>query len=346
MKPAATLDAYLTSLENGGTAHAPHIAGTVRCLAIAAVFLRHAISDGLCQSEKAGIPHTENSDGDIQHELDLDADDLFLNAARKAGLAYYASEEQTAEIVIDPSSPLAIAIDPLDGSSNIKANLSIGTIFSILPNLGDPVATFLQQGSRQLAAGFFIYGPQLSLVLTTGRGTSIFTFSQKMGTFVESVPSAVIPQETAVFSINASNYRHWDTAVRSYVDDCLQGQSGVRSKNFNMRWNASLVAEAYRILIHGGVFLYPRDERRGYKNGRLRIAYEANPISMLIEQAGGASTDGTSRILDITPSDLHERVPLIFGSREEVATVARYHIQPSAIGARHPLFGHRGLFRA
>lgn len=341
-----TIDAYLTSLSKGGAAHAERIATTVHSLVAAALHLRHAIADGLYEKEDANIPRTINKDGDLQHNLDLYADDLFLNAARKAGLAYYLSEERVDEIVIDASAPLAIAIDPLDGSSNIKTNLSIGTIFSILPNLGDSAATFLQPGSRQLAAGFFIYGPQLSLVLTAGRGTHVFTFSQKIGTFVESVPSAVIPGETAVFAINASNYRHWDGSVRSYVDDCLQGQNGVRSKNFNMRWNASLVAEAYRILIQGGVFLYPRDERRGYKNGRLRIAYEANPISMLIEQAGGASIDGTTRILDLIPSELHQRVPLIFGSRGEVATVARYHIEPDAIGARHPLFGHRGLFRA
>jgi fructose-1,6-bisphosphatase I len=243
-----------------------------------------------------------------------------------------------------------VAIDPLDGSSNIDSNASIGTIFSVLPapangNVGDPDA-FLQPGSRQLAAGYAIYGPQTALVLTAGDGTHVFTLDHRDGQFRLTGERVRVPAKTREFAINASNHRHWDEPIRIYVDDCLKGSEGPRGEDFNMRWIASMVAEAHRVLARGGVYMYPADLRDGYQHGRLRLIYEANPIAWLIEQADGAASSGTARILDITPSRIHQRVPLIFGSRDEVDRLDRYHLDPYPQGERSPLFGKRGLFRS
>jgi len=314
------------------------------------VEIRNLITQGALGAAFAGTRGEFNADGDVQKDLDVIADGVFLNAAREAGAALYGSEEMANPVILDPGAKLAIAIDPLDGSSNIDTNVSIGTIFSILPVCGepntDPEETFLQSGAKQLAAGFFIYGPQLALVLTLGHGTQIFVFSHKFGGFIQAYKSISIPQDTSEFAINASNYRHWDEPVRLYMDDCFSGSEGPREREFNMRWIASLVADTYRILIRGGVFLYPSDSRKGYGSGRLRLVYEANPIAMLVEQAGGAATDSVTRILDITPRILHQRIPFVFGSKKEVIQIGRYHTDPSMISERSPLFGKRGLFRA
>lgn len=342
----ATLEGHLKSYVVEGGSGRAEIAEIVRRLAAAALKLRQSIAEGGFAATTMANGHALNSDGDKQHGLDVHADDYFFAAARDAKVGHYASEERPSAITLDPQARYSLAIDPLDGSSNIDSNLSIGTIFSILPSLGDAEATFLQTGRNQVAAGFFIYGPRLALALTLQQGTHIFTFSPRLGTFVESDVAIVVPSRTDMFAINTSNYRHWDEAIRLYVDDCLQGAEGTRGQDFNMRWNASLVAETFRILKHGGVFLYPRDERKGYGRGRLRLVYEANPIAMLIEQADGAATDASSQILDIEPASLHQRTPLIFGSKEEIEVIGRYHLDPSAISARHPLFGRRGLFRA
>ena len=338
---ASTLDAYL----NSQSPDLGPVVETVRSLAGAAAATRALIaqSSASVMSSAAG---SLNADGDFQRFLDVSADEAFLAAARRAGGRHYCSEEIDSAVDLNGTSAIALAVDPLDGSSNIDTNVSIGTIFSILPALaGEPAGSFLQFGRRQLGAGFFIYGPQLALALTLGGGTRIFVHSPRLGTFVESVRPS-IAEKTDEFAINASNYRHWDDSVRLYVDDCLKGTTGPREKDFNMRWIASLVADAYRILIRGGVFLYPGDSRRGYANGRLRLVYEANPIAMIIEQAGGSATDGTTAILDLVPTSLHQRTPLVFGAAREVARIARYHAEPSVIAGRSPLFGHRGLFRA
>lgn len=342
----ATLEAHLKSFALGGGSERREVATLIRHLADAALRLRDGLAHGGLSTAAYPSRSTSNADGDLQHDLDILSDELFLDAARSAGVGGYASEERDSAMPLNAAASIALAIDPLDGSSNIDSNLSIGTIFSVLPFAGDLDAAFRQGGQKQLAAGFFIYGPQLRLALTLGQGTHIFGFSQRMGTFVEHRTAVVMPEDTGIFSINASNYRHWDEAVRLYVDDCLKGADGVRGRDFNMRWNASLVAEAFRILVKGGVFLYPRDGRKGYASGRLRLLYEANPIAMLVEQAGGAAIDGNDAILDAELVHLHQRVPLIFGSKSEVEAIGRYHSAPSSIGARHPLFGHRGLFRA
>ena len=286
----------------------------------------------------------------MQKELDVLADKVFLDAAKAAPVAFFGSEEQDEAVVLDRAAPLALAIDPLDGSSNIDTNVSIGTIFSILPveeaHRADPESAFLQPGSKQLGAGFFIYGPQLLLVLSVGNGTRVFIFSPGFGGFVELAGSVSIPERTSEFAINASNYRHWEPQIRSYIDDCLAGEEGPRERDFNMRWIGSLVADCYRILVRGGVFLYPGDARKGYAKGRLRLLYEANPVAFCVEQAGGLATDGSTRILDIVPEGLHARTPLVFGSRREVERIGRYVADPSELSERSPLFGRRSLFRA
>jgi fructose-1,6-bisphosphatase I len=251
---------------------------------------------------------------------------------------------------LNATGSLLVAIDPLDGSSNIDTNASVGTIFSILPAPGDgsdALATaFLQPGERQLAAGYVIYGPQTALALTLGAGTQLFTFNRREREFRLTVEQLRVPPKTREFAINASNHRHWDEPIRIYIDDCLKGCDGPRGEDFNMRWIASMVAEAHRVLARGGIYMYPGDLRDGYEHGRLRLLYEASPIAWLMEQAGGAASSGTERILEIRPQALHQRVPLIFGSREEVERLDRYHRDPYPLGERSPLFGRRGLFRS
>ena len=345
-----TLQAFLRSGSFAQSDSAQDIAQTITALAKASLEVRKLTTQGALNIAFAASRGSANADGDIQKDLDVVADSLFLEAMKGAPVALYGSEENSGAIFLDPEKPLALAIDPLDGSSNIETNVSIGTIFSILPVAGDissdPLAPFMQSGRAQLAAGFFIYGPQLALVLTVGRGTRIFIHSAKYGEFIEAYPSISIPERSSEFAINASNYRHWEEPVRLYIDDCFAGVEGPREKDFNMRWIASLVADCYRILIRGGVFLYPGDKRKGYGQGRLRLVYEANPIAFLVEQAGGLATDSVNPILDLTPTALHQRTPLFFGSKDKVQRIARYHTDPAMMSERSPLFGNRGLFRA
>jgi len=262
-------------------------------------------------------------------------------------VAVVTSEELPEPLINNPNDSLIVALDPLDGSSNIDTNVSLGTIFSVLQgNGGTALTDILLPGTQQRAAGYVIYGPQTALVMTLGVGTHIFTLDPKSGDYRLTTENVQITPTTKEFAINASNFRHWDEHVRGYVDDCLSGEGGPRAANFNMRWIASLVAECHRILSRGGVFLYPGDNREGYARGRLRLTYEANPIAWLIEQAGGAASTGTERILDIQPTDIHQRVPLIFGSRDEVARIDGYYANLHPLASRSPLFGQRGLFRA
>ncbi len=347
---AQSLQAFLKSGSLAKSQHGTQIAQTIAALAEGAIAVRRLTTQGALNVGFASSRGSANSDGDIQKDLDVVADSIFLEAVRKCPVALYGSEENTFPLVLDANKPLALAIDPLDGSSNIETNVSIGTIFSILPIAGDahnePEKSFLQAGRNQLAAGFFIYGPQLALVLTVGSGTRIFIHSSKYGEYIEAYDSVAIPKSSNEFAINASNYRHWFEPVRTYVDDCFSGNEGPREKDFNMRWIASLVADCYRIMVRGGVFIYPADQRKGYGNGRLRLVYEANPIAFLIEQAGGAATNSVDPILDLVPTQLHERTPLVFGSTDKVERIRRYHVDPSMISERSPLFGNRGLFRA
>jgi fructose-1,6-bisphosphatase I len=289
-----------------------------------------------------------NFDGDAQKRLDILANEVFIHGLRHAPVSAILSEELAHPLALDAAAPLAVAIDPLDGSSNIDANVSIGTIFAIFPaveNTPDPAQHFLRPGHEQLAAGFLIYGPQTSLVLTIGEGVQVFTLDRRAGEFRLAIPRLAIAQDSTEYAVDAANYRHWDDSIRAYVDDCIRGADGPLSQDHNMRWIASLVADAYRILVRGGVFLYPGDQRRGYARGRLRLIYEANPMALLIEQAGGYATDTVQRILEIKPRELHARTPIVFGSRAAVERISQYHTDPQFSAERAPLFFQRGLIR-
>ncbi len=311
-------------------------------VAVAAIALSRMISrnglDGVL-----GASAGTNTDGDAQKALDVIADDLFLAAARKGGVRHFASEEQDEVVLLNPSAPLALAIDPLDGSSNIDTNVSVGTIFSIYDAAQDPEASFLRPVSEQIGAGYVIYGPQTAMLLTFGRGVQRYVLDLEANCFVLLDAQVGIPSDSSEFAINASNYRHWPKPIRSWVDDAVAGVEGPRGKNFNMRWIASLVAEVHRIMTRGGIFLYPRDDRKGYENGRLRLLYECAPIAMLVTQAGGGATDGTDPIMQQHVERLHQRTPFIFGSQGKVARVTAYHDMPESEAA---LFGKRGLFRS
>jgi fructose-1,6-bisphosphatase I/sedoheptulose-1,7-bisphosphatase len=242
-----------------------------------------------------------------------------------------------------------LVFDPLDGSSNIDVNLSVGSIFSILraPNPGNNAVAqdFLQPGSKQVCAGYAIYGPSTMIVLTVGRGVHGFTLEPQLGEFILTHPGIRFPAAAREFAINASNSRFWEPAVTRYVDECLAGSTGPRGKDFNMRWVASLVAETHRILTRGGVFLYPRDTKDPAKQGRLRLLYEANPVAFIVEQAGGFASTGRQRVLDVTPDELHQRVAFIFGAREEVERIEQYYRDYNVAEYDTPLFSTRGLFR-
>ncbi len=322
------------------------IAATILAMAAACRDISRLISAGPLAESAGGAAHAdlghgdvvgENAGGDAQKALDLRAHDIVVAALKAAPVALVGSEEADAPIPLAPDARISVAVDPLDGSSNIDVNMSIGTIFSVLPHGAAPGQTdaeadLLQPGHRQLAAGYATYGPMTELVLTLGRGTHVFVLDAS-GVFRLTDADVGIATQTGEFAINASNYRHWDAPVRAYIDDCLSGADGPRGRNFNMRWIGSLVAETSRILTRGGVFLYPGDRRDGYAEGRLRLVYEANPVAFLVEQAGGAASNGTGRILDLVPHDLHQRVPLIFGSRDEVERVGNYVSGTAAAGA-------------
>jgi fructose-1,6-bisphosphatase I / sedoheptulose-1,7-bisphosphatase len=301
-----------------------------------------------------GSTGTNNVQGEAQQKLDIVANDIFLRANESSGhLAGMASEEMETPFPIPlafPRGQYLLVFDPIDGSSNIDVNVSVGSIFSILHSLipgGDAAASdFLQPGAQQVCAGYAIYGPSTMLVITIGTGVHGFTLDPQLGEFILTHPALRVPVAASEFAINASNSRFWEPAIKRYVAECLAGNTGPRQKDFNMRWIASLVAEAHRILMRGGVFLYPRDTKEPPKPGRLRLLYEANPVALIVEQAGGCASTGRERILDIVPSDLHQRVPFIFGAREEVEIVETYHREQSAGDYDAPLFGSRGLFRA
>jgi fructose-1,6-bisphosphatase I len=281
-----------------------------------------------------GTAESENVQGEMQKKLDIIANEVLIEANEWGGhLAAMASEEMEGIYVVPnryPQGEYLLLFDPLDGSSNIDVNVSIGTIFSVLKKPTDAEgvseADFLQNGAQQVAAGYCIYGPQTTLVLTVGDGVAMFTLDREQGSFVLTQDGVTIPADTKEFAINMSNMRHWDAPVQRYVNECLAGKEGPRGKDFNMRWIASMVAEVHRILARGGVFMYPWDKREPQKAGKLRLMYEANPMGWLVEQAGGAATNGRQRILDIAPTSLHERVSVILGSKNEVERITSYHV--------------------
>lgn len=282
-----------------------------------------------------GTAGSENVQGEVQKKLDIIANETLIEANEWGGhLAAMASEEMEGIYVVPnryPQGEYLLMFDPLDGSSNIDINMSIGTIFSVLkkpdnhPGVHDN--DFMQPGTEQVAAGYCIYGPQTTLVLTVGDGVAMFTLDREQGSFILIEENVKIPEDTKEFAINMSNMRHWDAPVTRYVDECLAGEEGPRGKNFNMRWVAAMVADVHRILCRGGIFMYPWDKREPHKPGKLRLMYEANPMSWLIEQAGGMATNGRQRILEIEPTELHQRVSVILGSKNEVERVTQYHLE-------------------
>ncbi len=288
-----------------------------------------------------GSAESENVQGEVQKKLDIIANEVLIEANEWGGnLAAMASEEMDTIHLIPgryPQGEYLLLFDPLDGSSNIDVNVSIGTIFSVLKKPEDHPGVhegdFLQAGTQQVAAGYCLYGPQTTLVLTVGAGVAMFTLDREQGSFVLTQEDVQIPADTKEFAINMSNMRHWDAPVKRYIDECLAGKDGPRGKDFNMRWIASMVSDVHRILTRGGIFMYPWDKREPHKAGKLRLMYEANPMSWLIEQAGGASTDGRQRILDIQPSQLHQRVAVVLGSKNEVERVTQYHREAQAPAA-------------
>jgi len=280
-----------------------------------------------------GSADSENVQGEVQKKLDIISNEVLIEANEWGGhLAAMASEEMDTIHVVPnryPQGEYLLLYDPLDGSSNIDVNVSIGTIFSVLRKVGHHHGVseedFLQPGRFQAAAGYCVYGPQTQLVLTVGNGVAMFTLDREMGSWVLTAENMRIPEDTKEFAINMSNMRHWAPPMRRYIDECLAGSTGPRAKDFNMRWVASMVADVHRILCRGGVFAYPWDARDPDKPGKLRLMYEANPMAFLVEQAGGAATNGKQRIMDLMPGKLHERVSVILGSKNEVERATAYH---------------------
>ncbi|MGB2258025.1 MAG: class 1 fructose-bisphosphatase [Candidatus Puniceispirillaceae bacterium] len=313
---ALTLTKFLTQI----AADQPAVAASVRALAGVAVELSATIARPDSTAQLGAVRGSANADGDDQKKLDVLADEMIATAlAAVDHVAAYLSEERDAAIQLHDGGDVIVASDPLDGSSNIDTNVSIGTIFSILPASGGS----LQPGRNQLASGIFVYGPQTTLLVTCGDGVFAFQLGTD-GQFHDMGWQVRMPAETSEFSINASNSRHWAAPVSRYIADCLAGSAGPRQRNFNMRWVGSLVADGWRIFRRGGIFLYPADARDGYDNGRLRLVYEASPMAFLVTQAGGRASDGQQDILDIVPDALHQRVPLVFGSANEVDEFVKY----------------------
>jgi fructose-1,6-bisphosphatase I len=321
------------------------IGEVIEAIATSAIELSALIADG----PLAGITGRNggiNTDGDLQKDIDVAADEIMRRALRGAPVAAVLSEDAALPETFKPGAPLCVAIDPLDGSANLANNISVGTIFSIRPRGNDVLSTFFEPGTAQCAAGFIVYGPQTTLVLALNQSVDIFILDRRAHHFVLFAQGVRIAPDAAEFAINASNRRHWHGPVRAYIEECLAGSNGNGGTDFNMRWIGSLVAESLRILVRGGVFLYPADARPGYREGRLRLLYEAHPMALVMEWAGGAASTGRRRILELGAKTPHQRVPLIMGSLRGVRDVAAIHegIEPMFDNSDAPLFARRGLF--
>ncbi|MBI2382710.1 MAG: class 1 fructose-bisphosphatase [Gammaproteobacteria bacterium] len=316
--------------------HQHHIGADLRLLIEVVARACKSISIAIGKGALDGVlgnAGTDNVQGEAQKKLDVLSNEILLEANEWGGhLAGLASEEMDGPHTIPTEYPRGgylLVFDPLDGSSNIDVNISVGTIFSVLrcPNgiNGDEERAFLQPGAKQVAAGYTVYGPSTTLVLTVGSGVHMFTLDREVGSFVLTQRDVKIPADTKEFAINMSNQRFWEAPVHRYISECVAGKEGPRGKDFNMRWVASMVADVHRILTRGGIFMYPLDSKTKDKGGKLRLLYEANPMSFIVEQAGGAATTGRQRILDVPPTSLHQRVPVILGSKNEVERVTAYH---------------------
>jgi fructose-1,6-bisphosphatase I len=320
---------------------------TITALAAASIEISGIVGRGRLAGE-LGLVTARAGEFDEQKAIDVLANDKLIEFLRNAPVAAFASEELAEPVALEADASVLVAADPLDGSSNVEPNVSFGMIFSILPRhpSSTGAAAFLRPGSHQLAAGLIVYGPATVMALTTGAGTHIFTLDRDTSTFVLTHKNVKIPAATSEYAINASNARYWEDAIRMYIHDCENGSGGPRAQDYNMRWTGSPVADVYRILVRGGIYLYPGDSRKGFHQGRIRLIYEANPIGMLIEQATGRASTGTSRLLDVVPVSLHQKTPLICGSSAEVDHVTRLVSGTDFKSEKSALFGRRGLFRA
>ena len=335
-----TLDAFL-----GDNAPAP-VARALSAFAGAAGLIAGQLRQGALSAIVSGEAKSRGPEGDPQKPLDLFAQDAIFSALKGAGVRACASEELTAPKALAAQGTLLACIDPLDGSSNVDADMTMGSILSLSDAPAAlEAAAFLKPGTGQRAAAIALYGPHTDLLFTTGAGVHLAVLDPASGGFRIARRDVKIPADRAEYAINASNARHWGKAVKAYVDDCLAGGDGPRGKDFNTRWVATMAADAYRILMRGGIYLYPGDQRPGYVNGRLHVLYEANPVAMLIEQAGGEATDGARRILEIEPASIHARTPLFFGSRDKVGQLNAYLDGDGYPAGRSPLFKRRGLLR-
>jgi fructose-1,6-bisphosphatase I len=319
---------------------APSLAPIIDAITVAATTVADLLATG---GRGFGRRLLDRSGGDAQSQIDVLADELFAEALADAGANSMASEERVDPVELNARGTISVAIDPIDGSSNVPFNGPSGTIFSLFD--GGSTA-FFGRGSTQRAAGIVLYGPAITMALTTGDGTDLWVLDRANHTWRLQARRVAVARETRHFAINMSNRRFWEQPVRRYVDELIAGVDGPRGADFNMRWVAAVAADAHRILGGGGTYLYPRDDRSGYGAGRLRLLYEAFPIAMLMEQAGGAATDGVRRILDLSAGDLHQRTPLAFGSAAEIERLAQSHLTDTDRGERAPLFATRGLFRS
>ena len=332
MKKSISLTRYLVEQQRHNGSIPAQLRLLIEVVARACKRISISVNKGAL-GDVLGSAHSENVQGEVQKKLDVIANEVLIEANEWGGhLAAMASEEMDSIYVVPnrfPQGEYLLMFDPLDGSSNIDVNVSIGTIFSVLKkpegDAGVSESDFLQAGTQQVAAGYCVYGPQTTLVLTVGNGVAMFTLDREQGSWTLTQDEVRIPQNTSEFAINMSNLRHWAPPIKRYIEECLAGKDGPRDKDFNMRWVASMVADVHRILTRGGVFLYPWDKREPGKAGKLRLMYEANPMAFLVEQAGGAATNGRDRILDIQPKALHERVSVVLGSKNEVDRVTAYH---------------------
>jgi fructose-1,6-bisphosphatase I/sedoheptulose-1,7-bisphosphatase len=350
-----TLTRYTIETEHRHEGSTGDFSGLLNALATAVKVIGNQVNRGALIGT-LGSADLENVQGEVQKKLDVITNEVMIGETEWAGhLAAMASEEMADIYPIPPSyqrGKYLLLFDPLDGSSNIDANIAVGTIFSILRSpdpSAEPLAEhFLQPGVEQVCAGFAVYGPSTMLILTTGDGVDAFTLDREIGAFILTHPKMRIPNDSQEFAINASNERFWEPPVRRYVQECLAGSTGPREQDFNMRWVASLVAEAFRILTRGGVFLYPNDTKDPDKRGRLRLMYECNPIAFIVEQAGGAASTGRERVMEVAPTGIHQRVPFIFGSRNEVERIESYHREDTEDADNSfdsSLFNTRSLFR-
>ncbi|ARU32982.1 fructose-bisphosphatase class I [Sulfuriferula sp. AH1] len=332
MQIGTTIAQFLADEQRKNNTNNPDLLALMGQVVTACKVISNAVNKGALVGVMGSL-ESENIQGETQKKLDVITNEIFMQTTERGGqLAGMASEEMDDVYDIPaqyPHGKYLLVFDPLDGSSNVDVNISVGTIFSVLRYEGsatNPVAAdFLQPGTKQVAAGYALYGSSTMLVITTGHGVNGFTLDSDIGEFVLTHPNMMIPADTKEFAINASNQRFWEAPVQRYVSECVAGKTGPRGRDFNMRWVASMVAEVHRIIIRGGIFMYPKDTKDPAKAGKLRLMYEANPMSFIVEQAGGLSSTGRQRILDVQPEGLHQRVPVILGSKNEVEVVLSYH---------------------